>query len=103
MNTSALFDEAARQARAETIARETVVALRSDVSGPGLTLEQRRKSIVQTLERAVMQLEIAGDTIADAEMDEFIGEIEARLALRHRSVRERLELVPLAGEMGRAP
>ncbi|HEX3747641.1 MAG TPA: hypothetical protein VHW09_27085 [Bryobacteraceae bacterium] len=90
------FDECAAEVRAERIRHERVVSLRHDV-----TVEQRKTIALQSLERAVMQLEILGDDIADADLMERLDAIDAKLARRRFALRMRLGLVHLTGIFGR--
>jgi hypothetical protein len=88
------FEECQRQVRASL----PVVTLRHDV-----TAEQRKTIALQSLERAVMQLEILGDDIADAEVMATLDEVETRLTRRRFALRMRMGLVHLTGIFGMAP
>jgi hypothetical protein len=101
-DTESMWEEAAREARAEVIANQRVVSLRSEISDLSLMPDQRRTIVQQSLERAVMQLEILGDDIGDADIIARLDEIETRLTRRRFALRMRLGLVHLSGMFGRA-
>jgi len=103
MDTSKAWEEAARETRAQVVATQVVVPLRSELSDTPLTAEQRETILLQCLERAEMQLEILGDDIASKELVARLNEHDTRLKRRLFALNMRLGLVHLVGVMGRAP
>jgi hypothetical protein len=103
-DTSTLWDEAARDAHIEAVKHHKVVALRSDFSYPApLTPAQRKTIARQSLERAVMQLEILGDDVADEDFAAAVSAVIRKLTHRTLGYAMHLGLVSLAGKTGRAP
>jgi hypothetical protein len=100
IDLASMWDQAILNARAQAIATERVVPLRSDISSPiPLTPAQHRVIALQSLERAAMQLEMLGDDAADEEIARFLGAVIRRLM--RRMLAYRLGLVSLAGKFGR--
>ena len=92
------FDECRRQVSQEVAVHQRVMALRHD-----MTAEHRKAIALQSLERAVMALEILGEDIADAAVTSRLDEIESRLSRLRFRFRMHQGLVHLAGIFGRAP
>jgi hypothetical protein len=107
-DTNSIWQEAQREARAQTIATERVIPIRSPISDAPLTDEQQFTIALQSTLWGIANMQMLRDKVnVDADRFELIDEAETGLRALTATFRGRVGtrtvLEKLAGMFGRAP